>query len=316
MSVWLGTLGSMVETLCASQLPVSTGDRRQYGGGAGTLAPARSRVVTAYGAGAREWAFSRGAHEAHGSNAVASIARAQARGVLGPVRMVPCNAPHMNMLTPGASEEFAGWSGPLFPAGPQVATEPVYSTRRVYSSGTVLEPGTVMDDSLVLEGPGWETETVAADEAVFPASSVTLQSGQTAVSPVVPLLGRSSARFGVFLARESWGTVTVTLEGVDATGSVVDSTVVSASSSSLRRETWLWEDIDPAAVGVRFRITHNALNLTLAWPSITLGDRLPRWVPGQAAEQVVISTPAHDPFLLTPERSVTSTGYTAREEGV
>ena len=64
MSVWIGALGSMVETLCASELPVASEDRWMTGGGAGTLAPSRHLMLTAHGPGSREWRFGRGVCEA------------------------------------------------------------------------------------------------------------------------------------------------------------------------------------------------------------------------------------------------------------
>ncbi|MFK5691274.1 hypothetical protein ACI3EY_16575 [Ornithinimicrobium sp. LYQ92] len=310
----------MVETLCASDLPTDTDNRWLWSGGEGTLAPAEALMVSSFGGGARAWSFSRGAHHAHEANALVSLARAQRRTGMG-LRMVPCNGPFMNMLTPGGSEEFAGWSGvtPGMVAGPAVGVEPVYSTQRVPVAGTVLEPGTVLDEDTILTGPGWGTAEVSADESVYPGTTLLLPGGSSVTSPVVPLLGGfTAARFGAFVRRTGGlGTLGVTMEAVNAAGSVVmSSTGPTATGTTLRRVVWEWDAIThSSAAGVRFRFAPTVSHV-IAWPSITLGDQRRRWFPGQAAESVVLSPPSHSPILLTPERSLISTGYTAREDGV
>lgn len=320
MSVWLGQLGAMIETLCASDLPEQTSDRWIWAGGEGTLAPEEAMMITSFGAGARAWSFSQDAHEAHEANALLSLARAQRR-TGATLRMVPCNAPHMNMLTPGASEEFKGWSGVTdgMISGPALGVEPVYSTRRVRTGGTVLEPGTVLDENTILTGPGWETEEVSADEPVYPSTTLVLSAGQSITSPVVPLLGGfTAARFGSFVRRVGGlGSLTVTLAAVNAAGSVVmSSTGPETTGTTLRRDVWQWDAIThPDAAGLRMTLT-GTTTFVLAWPTITLGDGKRRHYPGQAAESVVLSPPALSPSMLTPDRALTSTGYTAREEGV
>ncbi|WP_130012135.1 hypothetical protein [Serinicoccus sediminis] len=329
MSTWFGQLGSMVEVMCESRRSRRQEDRWLFAGGEGTLSPVEALMVTQHGAGARRWDLTKANHAIAESNALASLVRAQQLAGQG-LRMVPHGAQHMNMLTPGASEEMVPpngatsaeasryWTGALTRAGLVAVVEPVYSTRLVQTGETVLTDDTVLDDSLILRGPRWTTEDVAADETTYASASVTLPPNQAAVSPVVPLLGQRQARFGVFLAHAGpGGSVTVTLQGVTATGTVVSSaTRTTTPSAVMRRETWLWDGIPTSAVGARMVISHTADSLRLAWPSITLGDRLTRWVQGQCADQVVIFPPTQDPTLLTPGRSMASTSYQVMEVGV
>lgn len=284
MSVWLGQLGSMVETLCASDLPVETEDRWLWAGGAGTLAPSEALMVSSFGGGARSWRFSSDVHRPHEESGLASLARAQRRSG-GALRFVPCNAPFMNMLTPGASEEFAGWSGVTagMVSGPVVATEAVEPVK------------------------------------VYPAVSVRVPAGQAITSPVVPLVGDPSialsAVFSAFVQRTGGlGTLEVSRQAVSVAGTIVRSSTTSVSTSSaMARQLWDFGAAPhPDAVGLRVRLTPSVEHV-LAWPAITIGPGRHWWVLGQCADGVVLSPPSSAPTLLTPDRSLTATGYTARE---
>ena len=321
MSVWIGALGSMVETLCASELPVVSEDRWMTGGGAGTLAPSRHLMLTAHGPGARTWRFGRDVCEAPAAASLASLARAQARTGQA-YRMIPCGAVATNLLTPGASEELSGWSGTLSLAGIARLVEPETIRERVNSSlsesAVVLNESAVVDDATVVGGTSWTWQDRTVEHAEW---GLTVTASGTVTSPVVPLLGDGPwTVVPAVHVKAGLSPVTVTAQALDAAGAVVSSrtvaTVTAGTPAVPTRVSTVWTIPAGTAVSWRLRLSSTSGSYTVARPSLAQHDRPVRWQQGQGADAVVLQALQTDPILTTPDRHLVSVGYTAREDGV
>lgn len=314
MTTWIGSLGAMVPTLCASDLPRTAQDRWAVGGGAGTLAPTRHLMLTAHGPGAREWGFSRGVADGHAVADLASLARAQARTGRA-LRFVPCDAGWSNMLTPGASEELAGWTGTFTAGDVGRLLEPAQVEQLYRDPGLIMTADLVMTADLEMTGPHWATRLVTVDHETW--GTIVTATG-TIVSPTVPLLGAGPWPVLAGLhVRPGLAPVTVTLEAVNAAGLGVSSVVrtVAPGATIPTRSLWEWTVSSTSAVGWRVKASSSA-SYYLARPSLAQTHVQTRWVPGAAADAVVLSPLSVDPLLTLPGHHLTSVAYTVREDGV
>lgn len=116
MTTYVGSVGAMAPVGCMSSLAIDEEARTVLGGGPGTLAPVRARVVDAP---SRAWQVAKSGHIGNDA-ALASLARRQSRAG-GSLRFIPCDAVEHNMLTPRGSEDLAGWSGLVEHAAAPVA---------------------------------------------------------------------------------------------------------------------------------------------------------------------------------------------------
>lgn len=316
MTTWIGQVGSMVPTMCASDLPVEAEDRWMTGGGAGTLAPRRHLMLTQYGAGARTWQFSRGVCATDDAASVQSLARAQAR-TGGSWRFVPCGAVHTNMATPGASEELAGWSGTLSPAGMGRIDEPQVKRTRVRSDGTILHPGDILSPTDVLYGPGWVWQGTIVEREQY--GTIVTATG-TVSSPMVPLLGDGpwTVTDGIHV-RAGTASVQVAIDALNAAGAVIATqviTTVAANSVPVpTRVLGSWQIEAPGAAAHRLRCVSTS-TYSLARASLAQTNVPSPWRPGQAADAVVLRGVGVTPILETEQTALSSVSYIAEETGV
>lgn len=280
MTTWIGSIGSMVPTLCASDLPTASEDRWLTGGGAGTLAPRRHLMLTQHGPGARSWSFSRGACATDDAASLQSLARAQ-EVMAGAWRFVPCGAVHTNMLTPGASEELRGWVGTVSLAGMGRLVEP-QASRESYGL-TVTAQGTVSSPPVPLLGDGPWTVT----------DGIHVKAGAASVQVVIDALNAA----GAVIASQ---TITTVPEGTPGTPT---------------RVLGSWQITASAAAAHRLRCVSTA-TYTLARASLAQTSHHAPWRPGQAADAVVLRGVSINPIIDTPETALASVSYIAEETGV
>ena len=281
MTTWIGQVGSMVPTMCASGLPVEAEDRWMTGGGGRDLSPRRHLMLTQYGAGARTWHFSRDVCATDDAASVQSLARAQAR-TGGSWRFVPCGAVHTNMATPGASEELAGWSGTLSPAGMGRIDEP--QVKRVQQYGTIVTAAGIVS------------------------------------SPMVPLLGDGpwTVTNGIHV-RAGTASVQVAIDALNAAGAVIAThtiTTVAADSAPVpTRVLGSWQIETPGAAAHRLRCVSSS-TYSLARASLAQTNTPAPWRPGQAADAVVLRGVGVTPILEAEQTALSSVSYIAEETGV
>lgn len=291
MSVWVGTLGSMVETPCLSGLVVDRPDRTIRGGGPGTLSP--PRAVT-WGPGHRVWSCDLSVAAPGEMAALETLVyRQQVYG--GAYRMLACDAHHTNAMTPGASMDFAGWSGTF-------TVSSVYTaSAEMVGGGTVLYATTPLDARTPLEGgpPVRQVDSVAA-------ITVTALSTATLVSPVVPVRPGYPVTAGIF----ALGAVTLSARWVDAAGATLSTTaLVTTTHTDLRRLTP--STIAPAnAAGVQIVVTGGT---RYAWPSITWTAGPRRYAAGRGAEAVELDSPSESLIAAHDTQQLSSFRYTVRE---
>ena len=316
MTTWIGAVGSMVPTLCASELPVTQEDRWMTGGGAGTLAPRRHLMLSMHGAGARSWSFSRGACATDDAASLQSLARAQEL-MAGSWRFVPCGAVHSNMLTPGASEELAGWAGTLSLAGMARLVEPQVKRTRVRSDGTIVHPGDILSPEDVIYGPGWVWEGQVVERENY---GLVVTASGTVSSPAVPLLGDGpwTVTDGIHV-RAGSQPVQVIIDALNAAGAVIGSqtikTVAAGTPAVPTRVLGSWQITAAAAASHRLRCVSTA-NYTLARASLAQTNIPTPWRPGQAADAVVLRSVSTAPLHETEQTSLSSVSYVAEETGV
>lgn len=183
------------------------------------------------------------------------------------------------MLTPGASEEFAGWLGTVSPAnlGPLVdeSGEQTWGMH-VTAVGLIQSPATP------LLGPGpWPV-----------MGGLHVQAG----AATVHLSAQSFNAAGASLSTVSLGTV--------ATGGVGVVRAVRPTAFT-----------SPSAVSWRLRATSSE-PYTVARASMAQSDRVTPWRPGQAADAVILTGLSVDPIIDNPDVALSAVSYTAEETGV
>lgn len=310
MTTWIGTLGAMRPTPCLTGLSVATDDTSLTGGGAGTLAPRRRLVLT--GPGARRLRAAVDVSRLHDMASLVSLARYQHRTGTA-LRVIPCGTSAANMLTPGASEEFAGWTGTALTLGPGMrAVEPETVHERFINPGTPLDASLILDESLELRGRHWDTRSVVVDRNAWPGVVATLNAGATTMSPVVPLLDAAPWRVhaGVFVA--SQGTVTLTAEALSSGGGILASVSMQIDSLGLRRHVLSWDLTDPA-VSVRVKVAASTMPATIAWPSVSLGVNPHRHVLGGGIDAAWVTPPVQDVLHAVPGNELSGYAYDIEE---
>ncbi|WP_161965097.1 hypothetical protein [Ornithinimicrobium cerasi] len=277
MSVWIGTIGAMVETACLSGLQVSRPDRTVHGGGPGTLTQPRA---VAQGPSSRVWSCTIGVKPPGELAALETLVYRQAvHG--GTYRMLACEAHHTNALTPAASLDLTGWTGDR-----TISTLYTASAEDV-GGGTVLLESTPLDARTPIEGgpPVVTVDSVAAI-TVTPATTGTVLS-----SPVVPVRPGYPVTVAIF----AQGTVTLSVQWVDAAGANLGAavTLVTTTNAALARTNM--STIAPAgAYGARIVVSGGT---RYAWPSITWTPGPRRFAVGRGAESVVLS-PVDESLLV------------------
>ena len=200
MSVWVGTLGAMVETPCLSGLQVARQDRTIHGGGPGTLT---APYAVSWGRPHRVWSCAIGVKSPGGLAALETLVDRQHTYGIDSYRMLACDAHNTNALTPGASIDFTGWDGDF-----TVST--LYTaTAELVGGGTVLYPDTPLEARTPIEGgpPVTQVESVAA-------ITVTAASSATLTSPIVPVRPGHPVTLGIF----GQGSILLQVRYVDAAG--------------------------------------------------------------------------------------------------
>lgn len=292
MSVWVGTLGSMVETPCLSGLAVEQGDRTVFGGGPGTLSPPRA---VQWGQPRRTWSCEIDAEEPGGLAALETLAwRQSVYG--GTYRLLACDAQNTNLFTPGASLAFAGWSGTFTLSSLYTASA------ETVGGGTVLYEGTPLDARTPLEG-GPPVRTVDSVAAL----TITALAGDTLVSPVVPVRPGYPVTLGIF---GQGSAVKVSARWVNAAGGTLSTVdLVTVNHAELQRVNP--STIAPAdAAGVQLVVTGGT---RYAWPSVTWTAGPRRYATGRGAINVVLSPLSESLILATARTQLSSFRYTIRE---
>ena len=293
MSVWIGSLGGMVETPCLSGLQVSTDDRTIWSGGAGTLGPLQA---TTWGAGQRRWQASINVASPADQAALQTLAYRQHKYGVGGYRMLACDAHQTNILTPHASLDFTGWSGSF-----TVSTLYTASVQTV-GGGTVLYPETPLEARTPLEGgpPPVQVESVAA-LTVVPETPATVL-----LSPIVPVRPGHSITVGAF----AQGAALVSVQWVNAAGTVIGGgTLSSESTTGLQRRTP--STLAPAnAAGLRLNLSGGT---RYAWPSVTWTAGPRPFAIGRGAESVYLPNPDESVLMATRDAQHSAWSYTIRE---
>lgn len=317
MTMWIGgQSGLMVPTPCASDLSVSAASLRVDGGGLGTLAPPRSLFLG--GRSFRSWQVRKGVSGLHEVAPLLALVDRQERTGEA-LRVIPCDAAHTNMLTPGASESLAGWSGAVtVGAATASAVEDEPATRTVLDPGTIIANDTVITASTLIVGPHFRREEIRVSREVYPATVVTVPSSTpSVVSPVTPALPSPASRkvtAGVFLASTSAAVVTVRLTAYTSTGfQAATTTQTVTTTSTLTRAVLGWT---LPATAATWRMTLSSpTTFMVAWPSLAQAEQWERYHPGAGCERAVIDWPTRDLISTVPRDGLQALAYDVREVG-
>lgn len=293
MSVWIGTLGSMVETPCLSGLQVARQDRTIHGGGPGSLT---APYAVSWGRPHRVWSCAIGVKSPGGLAALETLVDRQHTYGIDSYRMLACDAHNTNALTPGASIDFTGWSGAF-----TVSTLYTAASELV-GGGTVLYPTTPLEAHTPIEGgpPVSQVESVAA-------VTVTANASATLTSPIVPVLPGQPVTLGIFAQGAA---VALSARWVDAAGATLStSSLVTVNHAGLQRLNP--STLAPAnAAGVQLVVTGGT---RYAWPSITWTAGPRRFATGRGADAVHLSPVDESLIMATAQQQLSGFQYTIRE---
>lgn len=292
MSVWIGGLGAMVETPCLSGLQVSRPDRTIYGGGVGTLT---GPFAVSWGPARRVWSCTIDVQAPGGLAALETLAYRQ-HTYGGDYRMLACDAHHTNALTPAASLDLTGFTGPF-------AVSTIYTaSAEMAGGGTVLYPSTPLEARTPIEGgpPVSQVNSVAA-------VTVTALPSATLVSPIVPVRPGHPVTLGIFAQGSG---VSLYARWVNAAGAdLTTHSLATVTHPALQRLAP--STITPAnAAGVRIVVTGGT---RYAWPSITWTAGPRRFATGRGAEKVALSTIDESLIRATDRQQLSAFQYTIRE---